>query len=384
MQTWWRSANELDDDQRSIMALPPDGSFALRGPPGSGKTNLLLMRAAYLSTLRRNIAVVVLNRNLAEFIRSGAQAYGLDPRCIVTIRSLASSMAREAGIKVPDGRNYADTRIAILETLKSIYDHTRSPIYDAIFVDEAQDHSNDDLIALRKLSRDFFLTTDSRQMIYEGGIAADAFPAVVDEIRTLRFHYRSSPEVCDLADAIGNTFSSGYERIAPTSRYPLNGPRESVRLFQGSLRQQATEIGTRLQGQIRVYRGQLLGVIAPRKDDVAIIAEELRGLGLDEFMTVQTGDEGYLPFDPLRPICVSTVHGAKGLEFQAVHFAAAEAVRSSGSSQKRLAFTAITRAKSSLSIYHDDLMPGYLNSAVASVQPDNEETDWTRVFNAGT
>ena len=59
MQTWWRSPGELDEDQREIMRLSPDGSFALRGPPGSGKTNLLLMRAAYLTTLRRNVAVVV-------------------------------------------------------------------------------------------------------------------------------------------------------------------------------------------------------------------------------------------------------------------------------------------------------------------------------------
>lgn len=365
------------------MALPPDGSFALRGPPGSGKTNLLLMRAAYLSTLRRNIAVVVLNRNLAEFIRSGAQAYGLDPRCIVTIRSLTSSIAREAGMAVPDGEGYANTRLAILDALRSVFERTRSPIYDAIFVDEAQDHSAEDLTALRRLSRDFFLTTDSRQMIYDGGIAADAFSAVVDDIRTLRFHYRSSPEVCDLADAIGSTFSSGYERISPTSRYPLSSPREPVRVFTGNLRQQATEIATRLQGQIRAYRGQLLGVIAPRKEDISVIANELRSIGLDGMMTVQTGEEGYLPFDPARPICISTVHGAKGLEFQAVHFAAAEALRSSGSSQKRLAFTAVTRAKSSLSIYHEESMPGYLNSAVASVQPETEETDWTRVFNAG-
>lgn len=383
MQTWWRSANELDEDQRAIMALPPDGSFALRGPPGSGKTNLLLMRAAYLSTLGRNIAVVVLNRNLAEFIRSGAQAYGLDPRCIMTIRSLTTTIAREAGLPIPAGQNYTEARAAILSTLQAVFDRTGAPIFDAIFVDEAQDHSIDDLTALSRLCRDFFLTTDSRQMIYEGGIPSDAFDGIMNDIRTLRFHYRSSPEICDLADSIGSTFSTGYERISPTSRYPLTGPREPVRVFKGALQEQAAEIATRLSGQIRAYRGQLLGVMAPKKEDVAVIATELRGAGFGDLISVQTEDEGYLPFDPARPVCVSTVHAAKGLEFQAVHFAASETVRSSGSSQKRLAFTAVTRAKSSLSIYHDDAMPGYLSSAVASSQPQSDASDWTRVFHAG-
>jgi DNA helicase IV len=381
MQTWWRSANELDEDQRSIMALPPDGSFVLRGPPGSGKTNLLLMRAAYLSTLGRNIAVVVLNRNLAEFIRSGAQAYGLDPRCITTLRNLTLNIAREAGLPVPGGQTYAEARAAILSTLQEVFERTGAPIFDAIFVDEAQDHSMEDLTALSRLCRDFFLTTDSRQMIYEGGIPSDAFNGIVSDVRTLRYHYRSSPEICDLADAIGSTFSTGYERISPTSRYPVSGPREPVRVFKGALQDQAAEIAARLSGQIRAYRGQLIGVIAPRKEDVAVVASELRTAGFADLISVQTDDEGYLPFDPDRPVCISTVHAAKGLEFQAVHFAASETVR--GSSQKRLVFTAVTRAKSALSIYHDDAMPGYLRSAVAASQPQSDASDWTRVFNAG-
>ncbi|CAM6528777.1 MULTISPECIES: ATP-binding domain-containing protein [Enterobacteriaceae] len=382
MQTWWRSANELDEDQRNIMGLPPDGSFVLKGAPGSGKTNLLLMRAAYLTSLRRNIAVVVLNRSLAEFIRSGAQAYGLEPDSVFTSRGLVAEMAREAGIPLDRNASYEEGREEALQTLINIHKKTNGPIYDAIFIDEAQDHNAKEIQALRALTRDIFLTTDSRQMIYAGGTKADSFADLVDDVKTLNFHYRCSPHICDLADAIGDTFSTGYERIAPTSRYPTDAPNEIVRVFNGNLLKQAELIGERLAGQVRAYRGQLIGVFAPKREDVAIITGHLRDIGLGDLLTVQTSDTGYLPLDEKRPICVSTVHGAKGLEYQAVHFAAAETVRTCGSNQKRVAFTGVTRAKSSLSVYHDGQLPGYLNAALDPYRDQTDQTDWTSIFNA--
>ncbi len=382
MQTWWRSANELDEDQREIMRLPADGSFALRGPPGSGKTNLLLMRAAYLTSLRKNIAVLVLNRNLAEFIRSGASAYGLAPQSVLTSRSLIGSMAREAGISLDRSVSYEQSRADALEALIEIRRRINGPIYDTLFIDEAQDHSTDELRAMRALTHDLFLTSDTRQMIYDGGTAGDAFGEIVDEVKGLQFHYRSSPEICNLADAIGGTFSSGYERISPTSRYPLDGPREPVRVQEGGLQRQAELIAERVVGQARAYRGQLIGVIAPRREDVAAIAGHLRQLGLEDMLTVQSTEEGFLPLDPERPICISTVHGAKGLEFQAVHFAAAETLRNCGANQKRLAFTAVTRAKSALTVYHSGPLPGYIDAALAPFREAQGPSDWTSVFNA--
>lgn len=382
MQTWWRSANELDEDQRNIMSLPPDGSFVLKGAPGSGKTNLLLMRAAYLTSLRRNIAVVVLNRSLAEFIRSGAKAYGLEPHSVFTSRGLVAEMAREAGIPLDRNASYENGREEALQALINIHKKTNGPIYDAIFIDEAQDHNAQEIQAIRALTRDLFLTTDSRQMIYAGGTEADSFNDLVDDVKTLNFHYRCSHHICDLADSIGGTFSSGYDRIAPSSRYPIDDPNEIVRVYNGNILKQAELIGERLAGQVRAYRGQLIGVFAPKREDVAILAGYLRDSGFGDLLTVQSSDEGYLPLDATRPICVSTVHGAKGLEFQAVHFAAAETVRSCGSNQKRVAFTGVTRAKSSLSIYHDGQLPGYLNAALDPYRDQTEITDWTSVFNA--
>jgi superfamily I DNA and RNA helicase len=48
-ETWWLGEDQLDDDQKKIIALKLKGSHVITGPPGSGKTNLLLLRAKYIA-----------------------------------------------------------------------------------------------------------------------------------------------------------------------------------------------------------------------------------------------------------------------------------------------------------------------------------------------
>ncbi len=48
-ETWWVEEGQLDDDQRKVAELKSKGSYLIKGPPGSGKTNLLLLRAKYLT-----------------------------------------------------------------------------------------------------------------------------------------------------------------------------------------------------------------------------------------------------------------------------------------------------------------------------------------------
>src|SRR5579883_2748838 len=75
-RTWWVDINELDEDQKRVIALPGDGDYLLLGPAGSGKTNLLLLRGKYLYKRgEKNILVVVFTRTLQEFIVGGSREY---------------------------------------------------------------------------------------------------------------------------------------------------------------------------------------------------------------------------------------------------------------------------------------------------------------------
>src|ERR1700731_4345336 len=99
MDAWWRELRELDEDQRNVIALPAEGSFLVNGPPGSGKTNLLLLRANYLATTEHtNLAIVVFNRTLQEFIRAGGEHYAFGPDNVWTSRQFFDRLLAEAHV----------------------------------------------------------------------------------------------------------------------------------------------------------------------------------------------------------------------------------------------------------------------------------------------
>jgi superfamily I DNA/RNA helicase len=370
MDAWWRELRELDEDQRAVIALPVEGSFLISGPPGSGKTNLLLLRANYLTnTEHANLAIVVFNRTLREFIRAGADNYDFDPDNVSTSRQFFDQLLTEAHVDYQHGGTFAIDRQSRLAALDAAIPEGRSPLYDFILLDEAQDYLAGELRLFRRLAHNLFMVADLRQQIYSGESVRDILQTTVDRVLPLRYHYRSGQIICRVADEIGKTFSGGYAPILPTCNYNSPDLIPSVELFSGNIDTQAVEIANRLMIQRRTYPEGLLGIICPRMVEVRVVAEVLKAKGLADEMCIQDREDGYLPLQAARPIWLSTVHSAKGLEFRALHFAGAEYVKSFRGEQNRLAYTGITRAKTSLVVYHHRALPGYFDAALNSIRP---------------
>lgn len=381
MDTWWREIRDLDDDQRAVIGLEADGSYLIKGPPGSGKTNLLLLRANYLANTRHsNLSIVVFNRTLCEFIKSGGGRYDFDRHNVLTSRQFFTRLLKEAGGRHETTNDFKEDRSARLNALLEALPRKGSPIYDVILLDEAQDYLEGEIRLFRQLARDVFMVADSRQQIYSSESTAAVLEGVVDRTLSLRYHYRSGLPICQVADKIGSTFSTGYDPIAPTCNYNAPDLVPSVEIFSGDASAQALEIARRLVIQRRTYPESLLGVICPRVAEVRTIAAILGAEGLGDELCVQDREDGYLPIDGSKPIWVSTVHSAKGLEFRALHFATAEFVRSFREEQKRLAYTGVTRAKTSLVVYHDGQLPPYFDAALNLARPRPAETDIGAAF----
>jgi len=86
-QTWWSAIQELKEEQKKIISLPLDISHLILGPPGSGKTNLLLLRANYFARAGHpNILCLVFTRVLREFIVTGGEKYAFDTSKVKTYR----------------------------------------------------------------------------------------------------------------------------------------------------------------------------------------------------------------------------------------------------------------------------------------------------------
>uniref|UniRef100_UPI00064121DE UvrD-helicase domain-containing protein n=1 Tax=Chromobacterium subtsugae TaxID=251747 RepID=UPI00064121DE len=148
---WFRSKKELDEDQKAFIKLPPHGRHSLVGPPGSGKTNLLLLRAEFLAgTGEKNVLIVTYTKALADFIRTGIGAAGLiSPQQIRTYHSWATDhIFQYLGHRaIPKGADFDEqARIDILEMVREANTKLPTPkLYSAIFVDEAQDLTVDEL-----------------------------------------------------------------------------------------------------------------------------------------------------------------------------------------------------------------------------------------------
>lgn len=259
METWWREAGELDEDQLRVIGLPAEGSFLVKGPPGSGKTNLLILRANYLTNAEHpNLAVVVFTRTLQEFIRGGADRYDFDPRNVLTSRLLLDRLLREAGCPYEGTDNFEEDRAGRLAAAEAML--AQAPLYDVLLLDEAQDFLPGEIRLFRRLARDLFMVADSRQQIYGSGSKLAELGAVADRTLELRFHYRNGHPICEVADGIGRSFSAGYEPVLPTCNYNSPGFQPSVELVQASFAEQAQQIAQRLQLQRRTYPEGLLGV----------------------------------------------------------------------------------------------------------------------------
>ena len=84
-------------------------------------------------------------------------------------------------------------------------------------------------------------------------------------------------------------------------------------------------------------------------------------------------------FPPDKQGPVSTFHAAKGLEFRALHLAACDELKSFGNN-RRMAFTAVTRAKTALSVYHCDDLHGYFEAALQSLKPVPDPPTLDEIF----
>lgn len=135
-----------------------------------------------------------------------------------------------------------------------------------------------------------------------------------------------------------------------------------------------------LIAQARVYSGLLqqgdrLGIVVPKRVDRDLIFRALEGHqdlnGRSQIVRARTGDASdnhSTALDPGRPILIMTEQGCKGLEFRAVHWLFVD-----DNTQYRtneLYYTVVTRAKTSLDIYHSSSLPPTLSRAYAKPGKD--------------
>ena len=389
MSLWWAKKDQLDAEQlRLIETLPLRQHHLVVGPPGSGKTNVLLRRAQYSrSQALPNVLVLTFTRPLTEFVKTGChdgQGREIFPKSLVsTLEGWIRSLFKEHGQPVPncDGMDFNVRKAVLANAAAELVAAAKVPRYDAIFVDEAQDLLSEEVALLQCWTSTLFLVGDDRQRIYEKTVGLhglkDHIPGLNEH--RLSFHYRLAPEICHAADRI--QVSGSGASLASNSHY--DGPRPG-RVEPHKYLPRNTQVATAarlLRDQLRVYgdfisQGDMLGVIVPRRTDRDFVLEQFEGdellAGKARITRARESDErGYDPaFSSDLPICIVTEQGSKGLEFRAAHWLFCDELQSRRSLE--MYYTITTRAKTRLDIYSGSDLP----TALARAVPPTDKPDW--------
>ncbi len=367
--TFWVSDKHLDIQQAdAVQNQPESSSFLVLGPAGSGKTNILLLRAKwYFLKSLSELRIIVFTADLRDFISLGCTQYGVPTEVALTCTRFMRDILDEYAVVYHLTNDFSTDRLMLAGKVQSLIDeHDISNLFDALLVDECQDYTDTELLIFRKLTKRLVLVADSRQSIYQITHTPGLLEGLVNNsVISLKYHYRSGLRICSVADAILRD-AINFKPIRGECKYDESGRPSSVSINKcESLAGQFDLILTKLAAQIDLYPDELLGVLFPKRDQVAAFEEAL------------DGSSSVLEKNRIR---VETMHAAKGLEFRAVHIAGCEALYKMGAIQKRLAYTSILRGKTSVNIYYTKKIPGYLESAAAVLEPPKPAPNFEDLF----
>ncbi len=355
--TFWISSKDMDLEQKqAVEKVGQDISFLLKGPAGSGKSNILLLRAKWF-TLKNcdNYKIILFTSSLKDFFVEGSIQYGLNPENVITQISFFKSILREYNVNFEFQDDFETNRKLLADKVLELI--TKNQISDeylwAILVDEAQDYTATEIEIFRRLTKRLILAADTRQNIYKNTLNVNELEKYVEKTIELKYHYRSGIQLCKVADAILD--KATYEKMEMDSQYaedrmPSSVTKNELPNFEGQMNQ----IIDNISSQLILYPEEKIGVLFPKREQVELFNDCIQHSKIK---------------DKLEYIRVDTLHGGKGWEFRVVHIAGCEKLSRMGSIQKRLIYTGILRGKTSASIYYTGYMPGYLSNALSIIEP---------------
>lgn len=389
MSLWWAKRNQLDDAQVELIEdLTTDENHLVKGPPGSGKTNVLLRRAQFVRAEGMpRVMVLSFTRPLVEFVKTGcynSSGKEIFPVSLVeTVETWLRWIHSEHGEALPPRPKGKDAFAVWKERLavsaKKLASRGHLPKYETIFVDEAQDLQKAEVEALLEWTETLYFVGDSQQQIYNQSVGLSEIVKHVPDknIHTLPSHYRVAPQIAKIADRIltstgtASFASTGFYKGPKPGRYDDHGPL--------SRKAQIAECARQIKEQLRLYGdfindGDRIGIIVPMRDDRDEVLEYLEGdpdlIGMSRIIRARNGeksDEYQVGFDN-SPITIVTVQGCKGLEFRTVHWLFCD--ENSWAYSHEHYYTVVTRAKTEMDVYYESKLPQELALAHSKAQDD--------------
>ena len=365
----------LDKHQESIARQYGPGHRLITGPSGSGKTLILVHRAAllrqYIPNVRR-VLFVCYNVTLVNFIKrllSDKQVpLGDDGVEVMHFFQLCARICGEDVKYENENQDYYERVIQAAQEKLPDY-----PVrYDAVFIDEGQDFSDDMLRVVMPLlnpwTNHFTMTLDAQQDIYERPRSWKAVGIQArGRVHRLSWAYRNTKQITDLAASLSCTQKSSDEtasdeqlQLFPDTFGTFQGPPPEITAFSNfheipayvadKIRQLADGQGYPLSEIAILYAmkapDRLPGVHVPH-----LLGSAMESRGIlhhwisEDFRAKQSYDI------TTEKVAISTIHSVKGFDYACVFVIGLDWLEPGRWTQDqidRLACVAVTRARQHL------------------------------------
>ena len=348
--TWLLPKNQLSVQQLDGISAPLNKHILITGGPGSGKTQMLVHRAAYLRDACEKkspeFRIFVYTNVLKEYITEALEFFDLDLKCVTTYDSWCKKyFDQNISMPLPKIGKKPDFNEIRIVVSKHISENVRAPLFDFVLIDEGQDFDSVVYNALTRIARHVTVCADDKQQIYQ-------FGSKIDEIcgglhlnranRTLLEVFRCSPYISQVASAFIND-NQGKREFLGQIRTGIEG--SDLPLYY--IADNETDEKTRLIEVVktRSEKGDNVGILLPKKRLVNKYASVLESAGLKVEVAKKFGG-GKLDFNTTYPK-LTTYHSAKGLTFDTVilpQLIPMSFERFSDTEIQKLIFVGITRA----------------------------------------
>jgi superfamily I DNA/RNA helicase len=322
--SWLVPRYELTAEQIRAVELAPTEHRLVVGGPGSGKTQVLVHRAAHLRDHYHvplsKMHLFVFNNVLKDYIRTALELLDIPEGSVTTLDGWCLEYHRrhigQEPLRPGSGKRFwkSATQPDFPAVRAAVAAHAtagRRKLYDVVLVDEAQDLDETSFTLLRAISHHVTIFMDRKQQIYERG--ADE-RAVLKQLGLRKRNLallealRCSPYIVAIAAALVEDPEEGREMERQTRTVTLERETPLVYLsndFEDEKRRLIELI------QIRQRRGDSIGILLHQRRQVAGFAKGLAEAGL----VVESQDRINFASDAPKLL---TYHSAKGLTFDSI------------------------------------------------------------------